>query len=241
MKRSHTRMYVSHACTIIARLDNQKKLFIADQSALDKQRKEEEAAKEAIKEQEISHYEKLGELAARDPRSSTLKFMYAVPTTKDDSKDTTSLASAPNAVAGDDDMVKSFRERMDKKLRVPYALEVSTDLDTMEAAMEAASYSGSRKDDSQRIHKLKRDPNFAASAKQSKLEKETGRRFNPGLTQAEQVSPSLTLFLSLLCVCLKVKKKSLKFNVGGTLSISEGCTDGGRVLVECETQSQAIQ
>ena len=57
------------------RIDNQKKVFIAEQKSQERKKAEEEAAKEVMKEREVSYYENLGEISARDPRNSSLKFM----------------------------------------------------------------------------------------------------------------------------------------------------------------------
>lgn len=105
------------------RLDNQKRVFIAEQTTQDKKRREEEAAKEVQKEAELHYYEALGETAARDPRNSSLKFMYALPTKKDDPKDNpgTKAVNAASVVpleaqhvpsGQDDELVQRFWTRI---------------------------------------------------------------------------------------------------------------------------------
>lgn len=66
-----------------SRLDNEKKLFINEQLLHDEKQKEVERRKEVRKEQEIKEYEDLGQLAARDPKDSSLKFMYSIPLAKE--------------------------------------------------------------------------------------------------------------------------------------------------------------
>lgn len=61
------------------RLDNQKRVFIAEEEHKKKKAKEEEAARLAVKEAELSYLEKIGQVEARDIRSAELKFMYNIP------------------------------------------------------------------------------------------------------------------------------------------------------------------
>lgn len=63
-------------------MENQKKLFMAQQEAEERLKREEEAAKEVAKEREMQQYEKMGDISARDPRTSSLQFMYAQPKKK---------------------------------------------------------------------------------------------------------------------------------------------------------------
>lgn len=94
------------------RLDNQKKVFIAEQNTIDRKKNEDEAAKEVLKETEVSYYENLGEIQARDPRNSALKFMYSMPSKNNEQAKV--VVQSQNIVSGDnDDMVKSFWAKID--------------------------------------------------------------------------------------------------------------------------------
>jgi hypothetical protein len=101
-------------------MENQKKLFIAEENFKARKEKEEAAAKEVAKESEIASYEKLGDIEQRDPRLSSLKFMYAIPQPSDKSGTKSGSVSAGLSVpssasvssSGDDDMVRAFKERL---------------------------------------------------------------------------------------------------------------------------------
>ena len=58
-------------------MENQKKLYVAEQEAIERSRREQKAAVEIAKEREMQQYEKMGDIGARDPRTSSLQFMYA--------------------------------------------------------------------------------------------------------------------------------------------------------------------
>ncbi|CAM9271136.1 unnamed protein product, partial [Ectocarpus fasciculatus] len=94
-----------------ARQDNQKQVFIKESTAQSQLEREAEAAKEVAKEEEMRSYERVGDLAERDPRTSSLKFMYAQPKADGDSA-SSSKASAPpppvTASGEDDDDVRQF-------------------------------------------------------------------------------------------------------------------------------------
>ena len=57
-------------------------VYLAEQNFEEKKKREEDAANEVLKETEIKYYENLGEVQARDPRNSSLKFMYSMPIDK---------------------------------------------------------------------------------------------------------------------------------------------------------------
>lgn len=97
-----------------ARLDNQKNVFIQENTARSRQEREAEAAKEVAKEEEIRMYERAGDVSERDPRASSLKFMYAQPkATGDSSSSRPAPAPPPTAGTGDDDEdVKRFWSRL---------------------------------------------------------------------------------------------------------------------------------
>lgn len=124
---------------------NQKRIWIAEQEAKDRQKRETEAALEILKEQEKQSLEQALQLQ-RDEKERSLKFMYSAPpglkaggAGAEDEDDLAALA--------EDDAVRQFRERL----------------------------------------KLKKDPNFSASAQQSRLEQEAGIRHRAGMTIDEQV------------------------------------------------------
>jgi hypothetical protein len=102
-------------------MDNQKKLFLAEQNALEKLKKEQEAANEIAKELEMQQYEKAGDISERDARQTSLKFMYAIPQPRDgESKGSSNSYSGMGLGRGttslapgeDDDMVKAFRNNL---------------------------------------------------------------------------------------------------------------------------------
>jgi CBF1 interacting corepressor len=104
-----------------SRLDNQKRIFIAEEKQAEKNEREVESAKEVMKEKEMQHYEQCGSMDFRDPRTSALKFMYATPMTKEDDKDgknTKRMASVMDYESkidhktGDDEMVRAFRAKI---------------------------------------------------------------------------------------------------------------------------------
>lgn len=59
--------------------ENQKKVLEAEQEYIKKRKREEEAALEIAKEREMQQYEMHGDITERDPRNSSLKFMYVLP------------------------------------------------------------------------------------------------------------------------------------------------------------------
>lgn len=78
-------------------MENQKKLYMAEQEAVERAKREEEAAAEIAKEREMQQYEKMGDMAARDPRSTSLQFMYSQPKKK---KNEEATGSAPSQYLG---------------------------------------------------------------------------------------------------------------------------------------------
>lgn len=62
--------------------ENQKKVQEAEQKFLDQRKREEEAALEVAKEREMMLYEVHGDIGQRDPRTSSLRFMYSQPSNK---------------------------------------------------------------------------------------------------------------------------------------------------------------
>lgn len=64
------------------KLQNQKKVYEIEQYHINKLKKEEEARKEIEKERELLKYEINGDIKERDPRNTSLKFMYEQPKNK---------------------------------------------------------------------------------------------------------------------------------------------------------------
>lgn len=100
-----------------ARLDNQKTVFIKESTAKSRLEREAEAAKEVAKEEELRSYERVGDLAERDPRTSSLRFMYSQPkkSVDSDTSHNSSASAPPPLVMGtgeDDDDVRKFWMRM---------------------------------------------------------------------------------------------------------------------------------
>jgi CBF1 interacting corepressor len=100
------------------RMDNQKRLFVAEETQKSRGDKERELAEQVVKEREILSYEQLGVAPDRDARSSSLRFMYSAPlsakgTTK---KDVNRLLEPPAPAEidehGDDPAVREFRRKL---------------------------------------------------------------------------------------------------------------------------------
>lgn len=94
-------------------MENQKKLFVAEHSEIDRKNREEEAAKEVAREVEIQRYENAGDMESRDPKASSLKFMYSHPDLKSNSSALQNF-TAPNSLEDDDDV-----KRFWKKIKAP--------------------------------------------------------------------------------------------------------------------------
>lgn len=179
-------------------MDNEKNLFIKEQAFNDKKRKEDEAAREVSKERQMKEFEELGKMQARDPKESSLSFMYVQPNkdkTKAGSAEGGSNDAAPNAVfhdsTEDDAAVKAFKESLrrhrERDTQHPSSSSSSTsDRDQVEKHRDADALKAQQFEREQQLRKIKADPNFAASSRQSALEREVGRRHDPGLTQEEQ-------------------------------------------------------
>ena len=104
-----------------SRYDNQKRIFLAEQNQNEKNEREVESALEIRKEKEIQHYEAMGSMESRDPRTSALKFMYSAPQSKDDkeskskNKKMATLQDYESKIdqkTGDDEMVQAFRAKI---------------------------------------------------------------------------------------------------------------------------------
>ena len=170
-----------------ARMSNQKKLFIAEQTVTDREKNEHERNDEIKKELETKSYQNLQSLSTlNDPRHNDLKFMYSQP------KDSNSSSSAPlkqsssnnTQVDQEDNMVKAFKQKLEKKN--------SSSSDTTNDEQQQQQCTDSEQ---QQTHinnnttstttKTARTDSFGASAHRSKLEDITGKKRRIGLSQAE--------------------------------------------------------
>ena len=173
-----------------ARMSNQKKLFIAEQTVTDREKNEHERNDEIKKELETKSYQNLQSLSTlNDPRHNDLKFMYSQP------KDSNSSSSAPlkqsssssnTHVEQEDNMVKAFKQKLEKKNN-------SSSDTTTNDEQQQQQYTDNTKE---KIHtnatssstnnaKTARTDSFGASAHRSKLEDITGKKRRIGLSQAE--------------------------------------------------------
>lgn len=95
-------------------LANQKQVHAAEAAAIEQHKKETERALEIAKEMEMQQYEQAGDLK-RDPRTSSLKFMYSAPQPADDNNSALT-APAERLLPGEDDsMVQAFKDKLYKR------------------------------------------------------------------------------------------------------------------------------
>jgi CBF1 interacting corepressor len=105
-----------------ARLDNQKRIFIKEEKTSQRNELEKEKSLQVMKERELQAYEGLGQAPDRDPRNSSLKFMYSAPAAgkgKDEKGKKIDLLAKPQPASlddnGDDEFVRQFRAKFTKK------------------------------------------------------------------------------------------------------------------------------
>lgn len=108
-----------------ARMDNQKKLFVAEQKITERQEREINFANEVKKEREIAEYESMNSSQGHDLRGSALKFMYSMPQSKNKNDNSSSSnnnsANSGNSFEptldanGDDPQVQLFKQKLLKK------------------------------------------------------------------------------------------------------------------------------
>ena len=167
-----------------SRIDNQKKLFIAEQKVDDQKQREKEAALEVAKEADIQSFEKLnGESFERDPRSSSLKFMYCQPNKNEKEKDKTRGNSSANE-SNEDLLVKSFYE----KLNQSKSRSETADIQTAEPKYsEESNLIPSEPQQQQVMNKNNHQNNKKGNIykDESKLNKLVGKRTQQGLSQVE--------------------------------------------------------
>lgn len=163
------------------RLKNQKTLFIKEEEAAKNKIREEEAAKEVSRELEIQGYAKAGDFKDdRDPRSSSLKFMYSIPKpTGDQSNDSrTSMAANNIGLQGsiqEDEHVKKFMSKLTKS---KYDEEHSR-FESSGQINEGSLPIMYQKDEAEKSNRQSKRTN------QSSLERELGRKPAKGMTQSE--------------------------------------------------------
>lgn len=100
-----------------SKLENQKNVFIAEQTTQHRAAREAAAALEVQKERDLQLYESLTESSKRDPRTADLKFMYAIPAPTNQRKqeqiEKTGKHYEPVVDKdGEDDMVKQFKLKL---------------------------------------------------------------------------------------------------------------------------------
>eukprot|EP01039_Chlorochromonas_danica_P003453 gene3453-3782_t len=94
-------------------------MFIAEEKTSHREEQEKELAIQIMKEKELQSLEGLGQAPERDPRASSLKFMYAAPSHLKDKKGSHHLLAVPAPPTldanGDDDQVRAFKAKLYKK------------------------------------------------------------------------------------------------------------------------------
>jgi CBF1 interacting corepressor len=168
-----------------ARIDQQKKLFIAEQSIADRRRSEEERSQEVKKELDIQSYAQIDhdrrQGGNQDPRYADLKFMYAQPVCTVDGKKKELSTSNPFIGEEDDEAVQKFKMQMRRATEGPSS---SADYELEDDIPDSSNdFSDQRK---ARNSAVKSNPNFSARNSQSALEKAVGKRRHEGQTLDEQ-------------------------------------------------------
>lgn len=177
------------------RIDNQKKLFIAEESRKQDYDRERELAEQVVKEKELLSYEGLGKAPEHDPRASSLRFMYSAPQAKQgketekDKKKVQHLLEPPRPTHldenGDDEQVRAFKQKLLLRMN-PTPADRNEDIADAETVMPGANRQGEEEDG------LDDDDNDGDAFtkkrmhQQSALEKATGKRQRAVLTGEEQ-------------------------------------------------------
>mmetsp|Transcript_8816 Transcript_8816/g.8889 ORF Transcript_8816/g.8889 Transcript_8816/m.8889 type:complete len:421 (-) Transcript_8816:35-1297(-) len=162
-------------------LENQKKLYVAEQRVLDTKKREEDAAIEVSKEKEMQHYERLGELSERDPRTSSLRFMYNQPKNKHDNTDPNSNsinngASLPKKEE-EDEHVNSFYSKLSQYQNMKSSLSSCNSINQSHATSSQLPLPSSSS--------VPLTSSSSLSFSQSKLEDAVGLRPGKGLSTIE--------------------------------------------------------
>eukprot|EP01036_Dinobryon_divergens_P034379 gene34379-44413_t len=178
-----------------ARIDNQKKLFIAEETAANRTEREKESAEEYRRERELLEYENIAQTmpsapdgnkswaahkAHQDPRQTSLKFMYSMPKPKGKGKEIDKDGRHYEPAVdenGEDEMVKRFKE----KIRSRQAEKESSSSNGHHTGNEAG-------DDDQEFDQTKTSSSSIHTHKQSQLEREAGRRAKAFLTHEEMAA-----------------------------------------------------
>ena len=168
-----------------SRLDNQKRIFVAEKKVSDKNEREADSAKEVVKEKEMQYYESMGKMEFRDPRTSALKFMYATPQNKEEESGKTKpkqmatvkdYESKIDARTGDDEMVRAFREKIAQSKQM-----------SLDSASSSHEYRVDPPDDKDIIdeQQSRTKGNNNAIEYMTKLEKEVGGKLRTEATHEE--------------------------------------------------------
>lgn len=154
-------------------MENQKQLFLAEQAAIQQLQREKEAADEIAKENEMRLYEKHGDIAERDPRQSSLKFMYSAPKSKDNKEDS-DLREQPKQLrlGEDDELVTAFKNR----LKNPHSSQSSYVKELQDDSFTKESGSIQNGDDYSRVRDV---------SNQTTLEKEVGMKGHKSITNKD--------------------------------------------------------
>ena len=149
----------------------------------------------------------------RDPRNSSLKFMYSIPQSQDSSANSSNNAASTHravdkltqssASSGiyvppgqDDKDVQKFRAKLhavQNNTTTIYdnnSVRKKNDSNNEISSHEAISAFVESQINQQELQKLKSQPNFGKSAKYTKLESDVGRKRKLGMTHDEQVCNS---------------------------------------------------
>lgn len=164
------------------RMKNQKKLFIVEEEEVKSKLREEEAAKEVSRELEIQGYVKAGDYKDdRDPRTSSLKFMYSIPKPSgeqtNESRNSTVVSNTSlKGNSQEDEHVKLFMNKLNK---------AKNDCDQRSSNnTQAQGYEESMPVKYQK-NEIEESKKSTSRSNQSALEREIGRKPSKGMTQSE--------------------------------------------------------
>jgi CBF1 interacting corepressor len=168
-----------------SRIDQQKKLFIAEETVKNRQRSEEERSLEVKKELDIQSLESLGPSGfGNDARYGDLKFMYSQPTSGVDGRKIDLAGSNPYVGEEEDEAVQKFKMQMK---RASGEISPADDIDEFDGDARAdVTTTDSDKSKRKKNDEIKRNPNFSAANNQSALGKAVGKRRRDGQTLDEQ-------------------------------------------------------
>jgi hypothetical protein len=124
--------------------------------------------------------EELDGIGKRDPRTTSLKFMYSLPDKAQSAPSTSSHRH--NDVDEDDIMVKRFRDKLSGHSQ---EIESEHKSQSEDRPGDLLHHTNMTPEEYSKLHELKSKSSFGASAKQSLLERSVGRKHLYGLSQTE--------------------------------------------------------